>query len=70
MMSAYPQAGQPATPDSCTLALLDLLPSVECLSPKQALQVMETERESENMQSVTVSTVYVEIFAVNEFYSQ
>ena len=69
-MSVYPQAGQPATPDSCTLALLDLFPSVECLSPKQALQVMETERESEKLQSVTISTVYVEIFAVYKFYSQ
>ena len=42
------QAGQHTIPESCTLAFLNLLPSVECLSPRQAMQLMKTERESES----------------------
>lgn len=41
-----PQADQHVVPESSTLALLDLLPSVACLSPQQALQLMETTTKS------------------------
>lgn len=41
-----PQADEHVVPESSTLALLDLLPSVACLSPQQALQMMETRTES------------------------
>ena len=44
-----PQAGQHVIPESCILALLDLLPSVECLSPRNALKLMNTRAESESI---------------------
>ena len=43
-----PQADQHVVPEISTLALLDLLPSVACLSPQQALQLMETETKSKS----------------------
>ena len=42
------QVGQSTIPESCTLALLDLLPTVECLSPRQAMQLMKSGREGES----------------------
>jgi len=44
-----PQNDQHALLESCTLALLELLPSMECLSPRQAIQEMKAEREGETM---------------------
>ena len=38
----FSQVDQHTIPESCTLSLLELLPSVECLSPRQALQLMKT----------------------------
>ena len=44
-----PQNDHHALLESCTLALLELLPSMECLSPRQAIQEMKAEREGETM---------------------
>ena len=33
------QSGQHDIPERCTLALLDLLPSVDCVSPQQSLRI-------------------------------
>jgi len=42
------QDAQHTIPESCTLAFIELLPSVECLSPQQAMQQMKAGREGEN----------------------
>ena len=43
----YIQSGQHVIPERCTLALLDLLPSVVCVSPQQALQI-KTDKEGKS----------------------
>jgi len=56
-----PQDTQHTLPENCTLALLELLPSVKCLSPRQALQQMKTGKEGKavgtmaDMPTLTVS---------------
>ena len=63
-MISTPQAGQHVIPESCTLALLDLLPSVECLSPQQALQLMKTRTESKS--SLKLALIPVQYFVFKE----
>ena len=41
------QTGHYAIPESCTLAFLDLLPSIECLSPQKAMHLMKIKGEGE-----------------------
>ena len=43
-----PQDVQRTISENYTLVLLELLPSVECLSPRQAIQQMKAGREGEN----------------------
>ena len=47
----FSQVDQHTILESCTLSLLELLPSVKCLSPQQALELMKTGRESESIMS-------------------
>ena len=44
-----PQGGTQTLPESRTLALLELLPSVNCVSPKKALELMETGKEGDTV---------------------